>query len=86
MPHSPHYVAVNTVAVAIVRDVVIERNARVGNEQRPEVDLGQVLVPVLGVLQLVMKVNLMKQPKRSAGSLDYQPPTVHYVPPRASRH
>lgn len=76
----------NTAAVAIVHDVVSERSARAGNEQRPEVDLGQVLVSVLGVLQLVMKESPMKQPKWSAGSPGYQPPIVHYVPLRASHH
>ncbi len=76
----------NTAAVGIVHDVVSERDAQAGNEQWPEVDLGQVLVSVLGVVQLVMKECPMKQPKRIAGSQDYQPPTGHYVPPRASRH
>jgi hypothetical protein len=79
-------VVADTAAVTIVHDAVSERNARAGNEQWPEVDSGQVLVSVLGVLQLVMKESPMKQPKRSAGSPDYRPPTVHYVPPRASRH
>ena len=76
----------NTAAVGIVHDVVSGRDAQAGNEQWPEVDLGQVLVSVLGVLPLVMKESPMKQPKTSAGSPDYQPPTVHYVPPPASRH
>jgi len=89
--HLPHaarvvYVVANTAAVRIVHDVVSERNARAGNEQWHEVDLGQVLVSVLEVLGLVMKENPMKQPKRIAGSPNYQPLTVHYVPPRASRH
>jgi hypothetical protein len=87
---SPHaarvvYEVANTAAVGIVHDAVSERNARAGNEQWPEVDLGQVLVSVLGVLQLVMKETLMKQP-RTAGPPDYQLPTAHYVRLRASHH